>query len=415
MNSCYASIEQARHPELKGRPIAVCGSERDRNGIVLAKSPEAKKMGVKTGQVLWQARQACPGLIEVPADFSCYLEFSRLAHYIYLEYSPQVEPFGIDECWIDISGSEKNYGPAEKLAQRLRFRFKDELGISISVGISDNKIFAKLGSDYKKPDCQTLIDSTNYREIAWPLPVESLLFCGPRTRTKLNRYGIETIGDLALSEPFFIKKLLGINGLRLFEAANGRDSCPVAFYKYRPPVKSIGCGSTFNHDLVGLEEVAESLLRLSEEVEKRLSEKGFLAGAINLSVRDTYLISRNLSLGLDFPCQNAAEISERAMDIFVAMGSCHEPVRAMTIRAEKLVKASNYCQPSFLPDYLKHEKRERLSAAMVDLRRKYGPASCRFANIYNYRATNFDNNRVTMPVNSFVSLNEDRKKEALSV
>lgn len=415
INSCYASIEQARYPELKGKPVAVCGSEKDRNGIILAKSLEAKKMGVKTGQVIWQAKKACPDLIQIPADFSCYLQFSKMAHMIYLDYSPRVEPFGIDECWIDISGSVRLLGNADKIAKELRSRFKDELGISISVGISNNKIFAKLASDYKKPDCQTRIDEKNYKDIAWPLRVSDLLFCGPKTTKKLSRYGILTIGDLALSDPIFIKKLLGINGLKLYEAANGRDCAKVAYYKYKPPIKSIGCGTTFRYDLKGYEEIFTSILRICEELEKKLNEKNFMALSLNLSIRYPDLSYKNMSKNLEYPCSNASELGMTTFKIFKKLESDEYPIRAMTIRAEKLISKNEVSQDCFLPTYINHKKKEQLGYTMVDLRRKYGPLSCRFANIYHYDAANFDNNCVTMPINNFVSLNDDKKNLALLV
>lgn len=403
MNACYASIEQARNPALRGKAMAVCGSVEARNGIILAKSQEAKIQGVKTGEAIWEAQQKCPGLLLVPADFSLYLAYSKMAHHIYLDYTNRVEAFGMDECWLDVTGTDRLFGDGETLARTLRRRFRDELEVTISVGISDNKFFAKLGSDYKKPDAQTRIDRSNYKEVAWPLPASNLLFCGPQTTRKLARFGIHTIGDLARSDPEFIRKLLGINGYRLWLAANGRDRTPVAPYDFRPPIKSLGCGTTFRRDLVNRDEVALSLRRLAKEVEGKLLSAGLSASRLSLSVRDNTLFQMGDDLPLPYPTQNAQDLADRALDIFDGFWFWKHRVRAMTLRASRLLPQPKAVQRAFFPDYPAHEKKEDLSRALFAIRSRFGSKSVDFAALYGYDYADLDRDRADMPTNKFVA------------
>lgn len=194
MNNCYASIELLHRPELRGKPLAVGGDPEARHGIVLAKDEIAKKSGVKTGMALWQARQVCPDIVFVPPRMDLYLRFSRLAHEIYAEYTDQQEAFGVDESWLDVTGSCTLKGDGMAIAQDISRRIKRELGITVSIGVSWNKIFAKLGSDYKKPDAITRFGRDNYKELIYPLPASDLLYVGSKTEAKLAKYGIRTIG-----------------------------------------------------------------------------------------------------------------------------------------------------------------------------------------------------------------------------
>lgn len=407
MNSCYASIEQARNPSLKGKAMAVVGDVKNRNGIILAKSPEAKKAGVKTGEVIWEAKEKCPKLITVPANFSVYLYYSRLAQYLYLDYSNQVEAFGIDECWLDITGSTGLFGPADQVAQTIRQRMKEELGITVSIGIANNKTMAKLGSDLKKPDAQTRIQEDNYKEVAWPRPVSDLLFCGPKTTKKLRKFGIDRIGDLAQADPNLIQKTLGVNGLRLREAANNREDTPVAPYNYQAPVKSVGCGTTFPRDLVSKEDVQLALLRLSQEVEKSLIEEGLAGSAIALTIRDKDLANWTGWVPLAYPCQNALELSDGAWTVFQKLWTWKKDIRAMTVRAFKLVPKDQPRQTNVFTDYRRHEKKERLSSAVYDLQARYGAKSVIPACLASFDlARSLDGDRVVLPKNQFAALRE---------
>ena len=236
MNNFYASVEILYDPTLRDKPVAVAGDEEARQGIILAKNDIAKRYGIRTGQVLWDARQQCPGLVCVPAHYERYLAFSAQARDIYTSYTDQVESFGLDECWLDVTGSVGLFGEGPAIADDIRGRIKRELGLTVSVGVSFNKVFAKLGSDMKKPDATTVITPENYRDKAWSLPVSDLLYVGPATTRKLNQYGITTIGELAQANPDLLYWLLGKNGIMLHQFANGQDHSGVRRYYAVPPI-----------------------------------------------------------------------------------------------------------------------------------------------------------------------------------
>ena len=236
MNCFYASVEMMLNPELRNKAVAVCGATEDRHGIVLAKSERAKKAGVKTGMVNWEAKRLCPDLILVPPQYDQYLKYSKLAHEIYYRYTDLVEPFGMDECWIDVSCSTRLYGSGEKIAQNIRKAIKEELGLTVSIGVSYNKIFAKLGSDMKKPDAITVIKEADVESKVWTLPVSELLYVGRATTKKLEKYGIHTIGQLAAVNPQLLKSWFGVNGLNLWHYANGTDISRVMQKDFVSPI-----------------------------------------------------------------------------------------------------------------------------------------------------------------------------------
>ena len=291
MNNCYASIELLHRPELRGKPLAVGGDPEERHGIVLAKDQLAKKAGVKTGMTLWQAKQVCPDIVFVPPNMDLYLRFSRLAHEIYGEYTDQQEAYGVDESWLDVTASAGYKGDGLKIAQEISSRIKRELGITVSIGVSWNKIFAKLGSDYKKPDAITVIDKENYQKIVWPLPVEDLLYVGRATRKKLNLPGVHTIGELAKMEPHLLQRQLGKMGLILHMFAYGEDQTPVNQENYHAPIKSIGNSTTTPRDLETEEDVKIITYVLAESVSARLRENNFKCRVVEIHVRDKELNS----------------------------------------------------------------------------------------------------------------------------
>lgn len=270
LNCFYASVEMMLNPALRGKAVAVCGATESRHGIVLAKSELAKKRGVKTGMVNWEARQCCPDIIMVPPQYDEYLKYSKLTRAIYERYTDQVEGFGMDECWCDISGSQTVFGDGMQIAEEIRETVKAELGLTVSIGVSYNKIFAKLGSDLKKPDAITGISSDNFREKIWPLPASDLLYVGRATTKKFDSYGIHTIGDIANQSQDFLKRLLGVNGIALWTYANGLDTSRVMPGDYESPVKSVGHGITCNADLENNEEVWKVMLELSQDIGHRL-------------------------------------------------------------------------------------------------------------------------------------------------
>lgn len=249
-NCFYASVEMLYHPELDGKPLAVGGDPEARHGIVLTANYIAKRKGVKTGMALWQAKQACPDLIFVPPRMDLYLKFSGMLREIYSDYTNQIEPYGCDESWLDVTGSSSLKGYGRKIAEEISRRVKKELGITVSIGISWNKIFAKLGSDYKKPDGITEFNRQNYKDLIWRLPASDLLYVGRSTRRVLTKYGIRTIGELACADPDFLERQLGKMGLVLYSFANGWDDSQVAAEGYSAPIKSIGNSTTAPRDLV---------------------------------------------------------------------------------------------------------------------------------------------------------------------
>ena len=275
MNSCYASVELLHRPYLRGKPMAVGGDPEARHGIVLAKDELAKKAGVKTGMALWEARQVCPDITFVPPRMDLYLRFSRLAREIYSEYSDRIEPFGIDESWIDVTESASYKGDGVQIAEEIRERMKTELGVTVSIGVSWNKIFAKFGSDYKKPDAVTVITPENYRKIVWQSPVEDLLYVGRATRRKLNNLGILTVGDLARMDPEILHSHFGKMGYILSVFARGEDQTPVSVQDYESPIKSIGNSTTTPRDLTTEEDVKIVTYVLSESVASRLRDDNF--------------------------------------------------------------------------------------------------------------------------------------------
>lgn len=294
MNSFYASCEAAYNPKLQGKPIAVCGDPERRNGIVLTASYPAKRMGVKTGMALWEAQQHCRDIIFVPAHYDLYTRYSGYTREIFLRYSDMVEPFGLDEAWLDCTASQSLFGSGQKIAKQISDAVKDELGITCSIGVSWNKVFAKLGSDYKKPDAITVISRSNWKDIVFPLPATDLLYVGPRTGKKLSSYCIHTIGDLAAANPSFLKEKLGKIGPMLWGFANGLDTRTVAKYEDREaqaPIKSIGNSWTTPRDLKTDQDVLIVLYLLSESVAARLRENHFRCRGVEVSLRDSSLFS----------------------------------------------------------------------------------------------------------------------------
>lgn len=381
MNNCYASIETKLNPKLKGIPLAVCGRREDRHGIVLAKSQEAKVLGVKTGEAIWEAQLKCPDLLIVPPNYDEYLKHSRWARDIYYDYSNQVEPYGIDECWLDVSGSIHLFGKGKDIAEEIRSRIKKELGITVSIGVSFNKIFAKLGSDMKKPDAVTEIAREDFKEKIWNLPVEELLGVGKASKKKLNRLMIFTIGDLARGDPDLIRMKLGINGVYLWNYANGRDYSSVTDKDYRDPVKSVGRGITTTEDLENNLEVYRVFRELSFGVSKALRRYGYLAGGIQISVKNNNLLSKQYQRQISYPSLSSTILAEEAYDLFLEKYSWESPIRALTIRAINLIGEKSGSQLSFYEDYSKLIKREKVDDAFFKIRERFGDYSISYAGL----------------------------------
>ena len=376
LNCFYASVAVRQEPELRGKPVAVVGDPEKRHGIVLAKTYEAKAAGVQTGQAIWQARQSCPDLILRPADFPQYSAVSKQVQAIYCEYTDQVEAFGSDECWLDVTGSTGIFGDGTQIAEEIRTRIRREIGITASVGVSFNKVFAKLGSDYKKPDATTVFSRENFQEKIWPLPVESLLYVGRATKSKLNRRGIRTIGQLALARPEFLRHLLGINGQMLWEYANGMDGSRVARYTAVSVPKSIGNSTTTPRDLVSEQDVRIVLQRLCDHVAGRLRRHECRCRLVQLWLRGTDLQSRERQVPLPYPTQSAEELFQAVWSLYLKEAD-HRPLRSLGIRASDLQTAVDG-QLSMWPEEQRAARWETLERTVDQIRTRYGEKS-----IYN--------------------------------
>lgn len=372
MNNCYASIELLHHPELRGKPLAVGGDPEARHGIVLAKDQLAKKAGVQTGMALWQARQVCPDIVFVPPRMDLYLRFSRLAHEIYADYTDMQEPFGVDESWLDVTDSCTLKGDGFQIANQISNRIKRELGITVSIGVSWNKIFAKLGSDYKKPDAITVISKENYKDIVWKLPASDLLYVGKSTEKKLRTLGILTIGQLAQADPKLLKSLFGKMGLVLSLFANGEDQTPVNKENIHAPIKSIGNSTTTPRDLETYEDVAIITYALSESVSARLRENNFACNVVEISVRDNELYSFTRQKKISNPTDITNEIAETALELFRENYKWEKPIRSIGVRASDLTNPCCATQLSLFVDEAYRDKLRRADRTVDEIRRRFG-------------------------------------------
>lgn len=389
LNNFYASVECLYHPELRDKPVAVCGDAEARHGIILAKNQLAKKAGVKTGEPIWEAKIKAPGLVTVSADFKKYLRFSRMARAIYSEYTDQIEAFGIDECWLDVTGSIQLFGSGEYIANTIRQRFEDELGLTCSVGVSFNKIFAKLGSDMKKPDATTVITEENYKDKVWPLPVGELLYVGQSTLKKLNNRAVFTIGDLARRDLRSLKLQLGVWGETLHTFANGLDAAPVRQVGEESLIKSVGNSTTTPRDLVNNDDVKLIVYVLSESVAARLRRHGLKCTTVAIHVRNKELHSFDRQGKLPAPTYISSDIAGKAMELFAANYSWDMPIRSIGVRGADLVTADGHIQLDLF-DKDKTEV-ENLEKTVDILRKRFGHYSVqRCAMLLDRKLTGFN-------------------------
>lgn len=333
MNHFYASVERLYDASLFGKPIAVCGDREKRHGIVLAKSDEAKKMGVKTGEAIWQAKEKCRDLIVVPTHFDRYVKYSRLARDIYLEYTDLVEPFGMDECWLDVTASHLAFGSGKTIGEEIRRRIREELGLTVSVGVSFNKVFAKMGSDMKKPDALTYIPKENFRAILWNRPVEEMLWVGPKTGSTLHRFGIHTLGNLASADPYFLRLQFGKNGEMLRLCAAGEDTTPVLPSDASAPMKSIGHGTTTPEDLTSEEEIWNLIFSLAQSIGEKLRYHGKSARGVALECKDDLFSCKIIQKRLSQPTDCTMTLAKEAFLLFRERYLFHRPIRSLALRA----------------------------------------------------------------------------------
>ena len=395
MNNFYASVECMLNPQLKGYPVAVCGSVEERHGIVLAKNYPAKAYGVSTGEAVWQAKQKCPDLVVVPPHYEEYIKYSKLAREIYQRYTNQVEPYGMDECWLDISGYA--VGDSTKVAHEIRNTIKYELGLTVSVGVSFNKIFAKLGSDMKKPDAVTAIPCDSFREKIWGLPASDLLFVGRSTKRFLDRFCIRTIGDIANTNPDFLKSHIGIHGLKLWRYANGYDDSPVMDQDYKSPVKSVGHGTTTVADLKSNFDVWMLILELSQEIGHRLKMLNLNCTGISIAVRNEELVFKEWQKKFNFATQSPLIIAKLAFELFFQRYEWNKNIRSVTVRAINLIPDSAPVQLDLFANVNQLDRQQKVDDCVDSLRSRFGKKCIFNAVLLNNYFMQENQVKLTMP------------------
>ena len=377
----YAGVEMMLDPRLKGKAMAVCGSTEERHGIVLAKSYEAKAKGVKTAMANWEAKRACPGLICVPPQYDQYLKYSRLARSIYLRYANDIEPFGMDESWIALNGCGSVGKGGLEVAEEIRQTIKNELGLTVSIGISFSKIIAKLGSDMNKPDGVTVLDEDNWKEKVWPLPVSDLLYVGRATSNKLKAINVHTIGDLAHFDPKILHTKFGKNGIGLWRYANGDDTARVSPTDYTPPIKSVGHSTTCVVDLDNPYSVWLVLYELAQDVGQRLRENDLAARGVQLTVKDKDFGWNQYQLQMKMTTQNSLDIAQAAFALFKARYNWMKPVRALAVVGINLISDNQPVQLDMFNVSARHEKWRNVDNAVDEIRRRFGYRAIRAASL----------------------------------
>lgn len=386
-NGFYASVECVLHPEYQKVPMAVCGDPESRRGIILAKNELAKKHGIKTAETIWQAKRKCPQLVLAPAHHDQYALFSKRINAIYQRYTDLVEPFSIDESWLDVTGSQGLFGDGEKIADELRETVQKETGVTISVGVSFNKVFAKLGSDYKKPDATTVISRENYRELLWPLPVDRMIFVGDSSKAALERLRVRTIGDLAQMDRELLEKKLGKQGATLYLYANGLDKSRVRSIYEEREVKSIGNSITFKRNLTGMEDIRLGVRAISDQVASRLRRHQVKCTTVQVVIKDPdfRIISRQKPLKK--PTHLSQDLYECALSIIQDSWKTTAPIRMLSITGANLVgdgedtvqeQLSLFDPPG---EREEKQKQENLETTLDQIRSKFGRESVSFGSV----------------------------------
>ncbi len=385
LNNFFASVEALSTPEYRkeGVCFAVCGKAEERHGIVLAKNENAKKMGVKTGESIWQAREKCPELVICEPHYDKYESYSRIVKKIYEEYTDMVEPLGIDECWLDVTHSTSLFGDGDTIAEKIRTRVKKETGLTVSVGVSFNKVFAKLCSDIKKPDAVTSVKKSEFREKLWGLPACDMLGVGEKTAQVLTRHGVNTIGELARMPEKYLESWLGKCGIMLHEFALGLDNAPVLPSDYVNVPKSIGRGTTLPEDTSDIERVSRVLLELAFDVSTRLRKHRMLTSLITVSVKTPSFITSDHSINLPFNTRLTRCIHMAALEIFKKRVRGDFCVRSLTVRASKLTFDSEPCRFDFFTDAVKNEKIEAIESLTDKINARYGAGTLVYGAMIN--------------------------------
>ena len=367
VNNFFASVECAIRPELKDKPVAVTGNPEKRTGIILAKNEVAKSFGVKTGMSIFEAKQLCPTLVCLPPHYSLYEEISQRLHEIYLDYTDLVEPLGLDECWLDVTSSMKILKKTGvEIANELRERVKREFGFTVSVGVSFNKIYAKLGSDLKKPDAVTEIKKQDFKTLVFPLPLSSIVGIGRRLEKKFMMMNVQTIGDFCALSDGYIKTLLGVTGIKLKQNLMGSEEESVKNYFDAVVPKSIGNGTTTIRDISKRDEIEKVVVFLAEKVSHRLIKTGFQARTIGISLKDNEFKKYGKSKTIH-PCFAADVLIKELMSLLDSFYDYSHQIRAIRVRCSNLEKIDEHRQMSFFD-----QKQESATAAIEKINEKYG-------------------------------------------
>ncbi|MEG1755795.1 MAG: DNA polymerase IV [Clostridia bacterium] len=378
-NAYFASVESIARPELKAVPMAVCGDPKSRHGVILAKNELAKGYGIVTAETVWQALKKCPVLTLVPPHHDLYEVYCQKINAIYNQYTDQVEMFSVDESWLDVTGSLHLFGTGREIADALRRRVREELGITISVGVSFNKIFAKLGSDYQKPDATTEITPENYRKLLFPLPARDMMFVGKMAAETLQNVGIQTIGDIVTAGKERMLALLGRSGESIWFYASGLDCSPVKRYDATEKAKSVGSGTTFARDLVGMQDIRSGLLMLCDQVGTRLRRQGQFCTTVQVLIKDPRLITISRQQKLASATNVTKELFDTTVEIVSRAWPQSAPIRMLTVTATGLTDNSTV-QMRLLDDSSEQrQKNAKLDVVMDDMRSKYGKDALTYA------------------------------------
>jgi len=383
-NNFFASVSIIYNPTLKNLPVAVCGDKENRHGIVLAKNEIAKKFGVKTAEPIYQAKNKCPDLVTLPPIYDKYEEYSKRGLEIYSRYTDMIEPFSIDESWLDVTGSTLIFGSGEQIAEKIRNDIKKELGITVSIGVSFNKVFAKLGSDMKKPDAVTVISRENYKEKIWPLSIENMLFVGRKTCEKLKNIGINTIGDITYCDEATLKRLLGKNGVELKRFSLGEDNSPVLTPTESDKPKSIGKSITCSKDFYTNEEVWRAMLKFSQYICDILHQKGLYAAGVQVHIRTASLKVKEFSHTFLDSTSSTLNLAKKGYELFCKNYTFGEPLRSVGLRAINLKSEKTAIQQDIFGNEVAQNEQELLEDSLYEVRKKFGKSSIKRATVVNH-------------------------------
>ena len=378
-NNFFASVSLLFNPTLKGLPVAVCGDKENRHGIILAKNEIAKKYGVKTAEPIYQAKNKCPDLVLLPPIYDKYEEYSKKGAKIYSRYTDMIEPFSIDESWLDVTGSTLLFGSGEEIAEKIRQDIKRELGITVSIGVSFNKVFAKLGSDMKKPDAVTVISRDNYKQKIWNLPIEDMIFVGKKTCEKLKNSGINKIGDITLCDDATLKRLLGKNGIDLKISALGEDNSPVITPKESDKPKSIGKSTTTAKDFTNNDDVWKEFLKFSQYICDILHQKNIYAGGVQVHIRTSSLKIKEFSHTFKVPTNSTLTFAKHGFELFSNNYQFGEPLRSVGLRAINIKDDKTAVQQDIFGEDAQDTKAEKIEDSLYAVRQKFGKQSVKRA------------------------------------